>query len=110
MKPSIFAIASSILAACALAQDNHWYNQLVSVYQARQVPPVDFSNSPRLEYFIRAGILYLSLHDAVALAIENNLDVEFERFAQRVVTLLLVPPPIAGYPGLRTTPKAQVGS
>ena len=81
MKPSILAIASSILAACALAQDNHWYNQLVSAYQARQVPPVDFSNSPRLEYFIRAGILYLSLHDAVALAIENNLDVEFERFA-----------------------------
>jgi hypothetical protein len=43
------------------------------------VPLIDFNNSPRLENLIRADILYLSLHDAIALAIENNLDVEFER-------------------------------
>jgi outer membrane protein TolC len=81
MKASIFAIASCALAACALAQDNHWYNHLVSNYHTPRVPAVDFSNSPRLEKLIRAGILYLSLHDAIALAIENNLDVEFERLA-----------------------------
>jgi len=29
---------------------------------------------------MRAGKLYLSLSDAIALAIENNLDVELERY------------------------------
>src|SRR5437879_12832584 len=35
--------------------------------------PVNFENSPRLRGLIRSGNLYLSLSDAVALAIENNL-------------------------------------
>jgi len=41
---------------------------------------VDFDNSPRIHELIRAGNLYLSLDDALALAIENNLDVELRRF------------------------------
>jgi outer membrane protein len=69
------------LASCGLAQDNHWYNRLISTYHAPRLAPVDFGNSPRIENLIRAGILYLSLPDAIALAVENNLDVEFERLA-----------------------------
>lgn len=42
--------------------------------------PVSFENSPRVHELIRAGTLYLSLKDALALAIENNLDVELQRF------------------------------
>jgi outer membrane protein len=33
---------------------------------------------------IRAGNLYLSQADALALAIENNLDVELDRFSFRI--------------------------
>jgi outer membrane protein len=40
----------------------------------------DFANSPRFHDLLRAGNLYLSLSDALALAIENNLDIELERF------------------------------
>lgn len=43
--------------------------------------PVDFRNSPRVHDLIRAGNLYLSQADALALAIENNLDVELDRFS-----------------------------
>jgi outer membrane protein len=39
-----------------------------------------FDNSPRVHELIRAGNLYLSLHDALALAIENNLDIELQRY------------------------------
>jgi outer membrane protein len=49
-------------------------------YQARPLRGVDFHNSPRLESLLRAGNLYLSLRDAIALALENNLDVEFQRY------------------------------
>jgi outer membrane protein len=43
--------------------------------------PVSFENSPRLRDLIRAGNLHLSLADALALAIENNLDIELQRFS-----------------------------
>jgi outer membrane protein TolC len=42
--------------------------------------PLAFQNSPRVHELIRAGALYLSLQDALALAIENNLDIELQRF------------------------------
>ena len=45
-----------------------------------QTPAPDFQNSPRVHDLIRAGNLYLSLQDALALAIENNLDVELQRY------------------------------
>ena len=44
------------------------------------VPQVNFENSPRVHDLIRAGILYLSVADALSLAIENNLDIEVQRF------------------------------
>ena len=43
--------------------------------------PVTLDNSPRIHELVRAGALYLSLQDALALAIENNLDIELQRFS-----------------------------
>ena len=48
-------------------------------YRAKPAPAIRFSDSARLDSLVRAGTLYLSLRDAVALAIENNLDVELTR-------------------------------
>lgn len=42
--------------------------------------PLSFQNSARVHELIRAGSMYLSLQDALSLAIENNLDIELERF------------------------------
>jgi len=49
-------------------------------FRARPVPTVSLANSPRLESLMRAGNLYLSAQDAVALAVENNLDIEVQRY------------------------------
>jgi outer membrane protein len=43
-------------------------------------PQVRFENSTRFHDLLRAGNLYLSLQDALALAIENNLDIELQRY------------------------------
>lgn len=48
-------------------------------YRAHPAPPVNLTDSARMNALIRAGNLYLSLSDAIALAIENNLDVEYQR-------------------------------
>ena len=48
-------------------------------YRPSVVPQIRLTNSPRLESLIRAGNLYLSAQDIVALAIDNNIDVEIQR-------------------------------
>src|SRR5260370_32341966 len=53
---------------------------LTHPYQAGAVPPVNLSNSSRLDSLVRAGNLYVSAQDVVALAIENNIDVEVQRY------------------------------
>ena len=49
-------------------------------YQPQSVPAPNLNNTPRLESLIRNGNLYLSLNDAVALALENNLDLAIFRY------------------------------
>src|SRR5579872_417884 len=49
-------------------------------YLAPVLAPVDLSNSPLLHQLLRGGNIYLSLSDAVELGIQNNLDVEIERY------------------------------
>jgi len=44
------------------------------------VPPVRLANSPRLQELVRAGTLYLTAQDAIALALENNIDIEVSRY------------------------------
>jgi outer membrane protein len=53
---------------------------LTHPYQPRAVPPINLSNSSRLDSLVRAGNLYVSAQDVVALAIENNIDVEVQRY------------------------------
>src|SRR5271154_2120610 len=58
----------------------HWYSHFTTPYQPRIVPPVSVSNSTRFDDLVRGGNLYLSVQDAVALSLENNLDVEVQRY------------------------------
>ncbi|HTS49252.1 MAG TPA: hypothetical protein VMH05_14975, partial [Bryobacteraceae bacterium] len=53
---------------------------LVRPYLAPHVPPIRLLNSTRLHDLIRAGILYLTAQDAIALALENNIDIEVARY------------------------------
>lgn len=62
------------------AESPHWYSRLTNRYQTHIVPPVNVSNSRRLESLMRGGNLYLSLQDAIALALENNVDIEVQRY------------------------------
>ena len=44
------------------------------------MPPIRLPNSTRLHDLIRAGNLYLTAQDAIALALENNIDIEVARY------------------------------
>ncbi|MEZ5394002.1 MAG: TolC family protein [Bryobacterales bacterium] len=51
------------------------------IYRPRGVPEADLADSTRLDSLIRGGKLYLSLADALALALENNLDIAVARYS-----------------------------
>jgi outer membrane protein TolC len=71
-------------------------------YEAPVVPPIRQNNSKRIDTLIRAGKMYLSLQDAIALAIENDLDLEVARYgpllADATLTRQQAGGPIRGVP------------
>jgi outer membrane protein TolC len=52
----------------------------LSIYFPSTVPEPDLTNSPRLDQLIREGKLYLSIRNAIELALENNLDLAIARY------------------------------
>ena len=50
------------------------------VYTERDVAPLNVTNSPRIDQLMKDGNMYLSLNDAVAMALENNLDIGIQRY------------------------------
>src|SRR5271165_3405625 len=50
------------------------------VYAPSPVPEPALANSPRLQHLIRDGKLYISLQDAIALALEDSLDLAIARY------------------------------
>ncbi|MBC8167397.1 MAG: hypothetical protein H7Y20_16200, partial [Bryobacteraceae bacterium] len=61
-----------------------WHSRFTRKYSPAEVPPISLRNSSRLDALLRAGRLYLSLQDAVALALENNLDIEIQRYGPQI--------------------------
>src|ERR1700722_4519316 len=77
-KPSVVFLCLLLLAPAGYpAEVFDWLKQ---PYVEHPMQPVDLSNSPRIRQLLRSGNIYLSLSDAVALAIENNLDIQLERY------------------------------
>jgi outer membrane protein TolC len=58
----------------------HSFPNIFDSFASLPVPQPGMENSPRLKDLIRDGKLWLSLQDAIALALENNLDIDVARF------------------------------
>jgi outer membrane protein len=56
------------------------FPKVLQPYSARPLEFSNLGNSPRIDSLMRDGKIYLSLDDAVALALENNLDLEIARY------------------------------
>jgi outer membrane protein len=78
------AVLSVLLPVIGAAQTNFVRSSFISPYQAKPVQPATLQNSERIFELMHSGNLYLSLADAIALALENNLDIEVERYLPRM--------------------------
>jgi len=76
--PQSTSTASSALPTLRL-DIPHSHNPL-DTYRAAKVPQPNLANSPRVDTLIHDGVLELSLDDAIALALENNLDLAIARY------------------------------
>ena len=56
------------------------FPNVLAPYTPRHVPAPELTNTPRIDQLLREGKIYLSMDDAVALAIENNLDIGIARY------------------------------
>ena len=80
MAVPVFAQAGSL----QLESGHGLIYRLTRNYQVRDLQGVSFVDSPRIDKLLRAGNIYLSLRDAIALALENNLDIESSRYAPKL--------------------------
>jgi outer membrane protein TolC len=77
--PSLVPAAPSQTAAPVRLEMPKSYNPL-HAYTPDRVPDPVLANSPRIDRLVRDGKLYLTLRDAIDLALENNLDLAIARY------------------------------
>jgi outer membrane protein len=56
----------------------------IGPYKARRVAEPTLANTARVDQLMHDGKLYLSLNDAIALALENNLDLAIARYTLNI--------------------------
>ena len=71
-------VQATIQTPPQLAMPHTW--EPFGAYRSSTVPEPQLGNSPRLDQLIRDGKLYISLRDAISLALENNLDLAIARY------------------------------
>ena len=87
----------------------------IAPYKPRTVAEPNLANTSRIDSLMKDGKLYLSLNDAIALALENNLDIAIQRYnlniADTDVLRAKAGAPIIGTPTgiVQNTPGGGVG-
>jgi len=66
------------------SQPRSAFPKFLQPYTPRQLELSNLGNSPRIDALMRDGRIYLSIDDAVALALENNLDLEIARYNMNI--------------------------
>jgi outer membrane protein TolC len=56
------------------------FPHVLQPYMPQQLAEPNLGNSPRIDALMRDGKIYLSIDDAIALALENNLDLDIARY------------------------------
>jgi outer membrane protein len=87
----------------------HAFPDFINPYRQQNVDPAVLTNSPRLEQLIHDGKLELSLQDAIALALENNMDIVVQRYVPWFADVSLLKTHAGGF-GYGTPGSISVGS
>src|SRR5712692_2071920 len=78
----------------------------IAPYTPRHLAPPNLANTARIDSLMHDGKLYLSLNDAIALALENNLDIAIARYTLNIADASILGTPIGT---VLNTPGGGVG-
>src|SRR5215470_10266312 len=78
-------------------------------YQMHTIVPGALANSPRLEQLIKENKMELSLQDAIALALENSMDIVVTRYNPWIADVSVLKTKAGGF-GYGTPGSVAVGS
>jgi outer membrane protein len=73
-------LSASLVVPVEAADAPGGWAKFSRVWRPSSVPAPNWNSTSRYADLLKAGQLYLSLRDAIAIAIENNLDVEMQRY------------------------------
>ena len=78
----VLVIASGLAGAQTVdfSKSASGFPNVLGPYIPRHVAQPQFANAPRIDQLVKSGTLMLSLNDAIALALENNLDLAIARY------------------------------
>lgn len=62
------------------AYGKSWFPDILAPYTQLAVPMPDLVNAPDVAGYIKDGKLVLSLQDAIALALKNNMDIQVQQY------------------------------
>jgi outer membrane protein len=88
----------------------HWFPNIFDQYSPFQVPPPTLTNTPKIDQLIQDGKLNLSLDDAIALALEDNLDIRVQRYQIWVAQTQLLKAEAGGIPQAASTQSVVLGT
>ena len=101
---AIFCALLLLIPDAGFAADHGLFGRVSRPYRLPVVSSNSLANSNRIESLLRAGNLYLSLQDAVALALENNIDLAIQRYGPQLADAAVMQAQAGGFArGVSTT-------
>jgi outer membrane protein len=92
------------------SREKHFLPNIVDPYKPTHIPEPMLTNSTRVDQLIQNGKLMLSLEDAISLALENNLNINIERFVPWIQETQLLKAKAGGIPQFGNTQQVVLGS
>ena len=87
-----------------------WFPNIIAPYTPRQMEQPMLTNTPKLDQLIKDGKLYLSLDDAISIALEDNLDISVQRFTPWIAETQLLKAKAGGIPETGSSQQVVLGS
>jgi outer membrane protein len=87
-----------------------FFPNIIAPYTALHIDEPMLTNSTRVDQLIQDGKLMLSLEDAISLALENNLNINVERFVPWIAETQLLKAKAGGIPQFGNTQQVVLGS
>ncbi len=88
----------------------HWFPNIFDQYWQMPIPQPELTNTPKIDQLIKNSQLMLSLDDAIALALENNLDIRVQRYQTWIAQTQLLKAEAGGIPQAASTQSVVLGA